>query len=106
MDTAKGCAGELSIAPFPVDDVPERPALEIGAQIVAEEIDGAMTVLIAGRRYMRCDQDLGIGPESRRRRVLEFAGINIERGAAQMIVLERVGQGLLVDDLTPGDVDE
>jgi hypothetical protein len=35
-----------------------------------------------------------------------FAEINIERCAAQMIALERVGEGLLVDDLTPGDVDE
>ena len=38
--------------------------------------------------------------------MLEFADINIERCAAQMIALERVGEGLLVDDLTPGDVDE
>jgi len=51
------------ITPFPIDDIPERPALEIGAQIVAEEIDGAMTVLITGRRDMRRDQYLGIGPE-------------------------------------------
>jgi len=38
--------------------------------------------------------------------VLEFADVNIERCAARMIALERVGEGLLVDDLTPGDVDE
>jgi hypothetical protein len=43
------------IAPFPIDDIPERPAVEIGAQIVAEEIDGAMTVLITGSRDMRRD---------------------------------------------------
>lgn len=60
---APGGAGELLIAPFPIDDIPERPALEIGAQIVAEEIDGAMTVLITGRRDMRRDQYPGIGPE-------------------------------------------
>ena len=54
---------QLSIAPFPIDDIPQRPALEIGAQIVAEEIDGAMTVLITGRRYVRRDQYPGIGPE-------------------------------------------
>jgi hypothetical protein len=56
-------AGYLLISPFPIDDIPERPALEIGTQIVAEEIDGAMTVLIAGRRDMRRDQYPGIGPE-------------------------------------------
>src|SRR6516162_8444932 len=38
--------------------------------------------------------------------MLEFADINIERCAAQMIALERVGKSLLVDDLTPGNVDE
>ena len=38
--------------------------------------------------------------------MLEFADINIKRCAAQMIALKRVGEGLLVDDLTPGDVDE
>jgi hypothetical protein len=27
------------IAPFPIDDVPERPALEIDAQIIAEDIN-------------------------------------------------------------------
>src|ERR1700730_11408914 len=53
----------LLIAQFPIDDIPERPALEIGAQILAEEIDGAMTVLITGRRDMRRDQYPGIGPE-------------------------------------------
>src|SRR5262249_14522343 len=53
-----------------IDDIPERPALEIGAQIVAEEIDGAMTVLITGRRDMRRDQYPRIGPEPRHLRVL------------------------------------
>src|SRR5262245_38001470 len=96
----------LLIAPFPIDDIPERGALEIGAQVVAEEIDRAMTVLITGGRDMRRDQHPGIGPEPWRWRVLELADIDIERCAAQMIALERVGEGLLVDDLTPGDVDE
>ena len=65
-----------------------------------------MTVLVTDRRDMRRDQYPGIGPEPLRRRVLEFADINIERCAAQMIALERVGKRLLVDDLTPGNVDE
>src|SRR5271170_7931432 len=65
-----------------------------------------MTVLITARRDMRRDQYPGIGPEPRHRRVLEFTDINIERRAAQMIALERVGEGLLVDDLAPGHVDE
>src|SRR5260370_32689322 len=52
------------------------------------------------------ERDTGIGTGAGEGRVLEFADINIERCAAQMIALERVGEGLLVDDLTPGDVDE
>ena len=51
------------VAPFPIDDIPERLALKIGAQIVAEEVDGAMTVLITVRRDMRRDQYPRIGPE-------------------------------------------
>jgi hypothetical protein len=41
-----GLRGWCLITPFPIDDIPERPAVEIAAQIVAEEIDAAMTVLI------------------------------------------------------------
>src|SRR6516164_1146768 len=102
----RGAPASFLIAPFPIDDIPERPTREIGTQIVAEEIYGAMTVLVTDRRDMRRDQYPGIGPEPLRRRVLEFADINIERCAAQMIALERVGKRLLVDDLTPGNVDE
>src|SRR6516165_182930 len=81
-------------------------AIEICAQILAEEIGGAVTILITARRDMRRDQYSGIGPEPRHRHVLEFTDIDIERRTAQMIALERVGEGLLVDDLAPGDVDE
>src|ERR1700693_3435221 len=55
---------------------------------------------------MRRDQYPRIGPQPRQRCVLEFADINIERGAAQMIAPERLGEGLLVDDLAPRDIDE
>src|ERR1700740_2205316 len=60
---AAGTAGLLSIAPFPIDDILERPARDIGAQIIAEEVCGTVMVLIAGRRDMRRDQHLGIRPE-------------------------------------------
>src|SRR5258708_38017481 len=63
-----------------------------------------MTALINGTRDMRRDQYLGIRPEPRHRRVLEFTDINIESPAARMITPQRVGEGLLIDDLTPGDV--
>src|ERR1700692_835818 len=55
---------------------------------------------------MRRDQYPRIGPEPCHRRVLEFADIDIEGRTAQMIALERIDEGLLVDDLAPGDVDE
>jgi hypothetical protein len=62
---SEGGSDEFSVAHFfvVVSRHAERAALEIGAQIVAEEIDGAMTVLITGRRDMRRDQYAGIGPE-------------------------------------------
>src|SRR5439155_23345432 len=55
---------------------------------------------------MRRDQHPAIGPQLRHRRPFEFAYIDIERRAAQMIALHRVEKGVLVDDLASGDVDE
>ncbi len=55
------CHGNLLlIAPFPFDHVAQRLAVEIGAQIGAEEIDGAVAVLVTGPRDVRGDQHLGI----------------------------------------------
>ena len=39
-----------SVAPLPVDHVVQRPAVEIRAQVVAEQFDRAMAVVIAVRR--------------------------------------------------------
>ena len=80
------------ITPFPIDDIPERGAVKIGAQIVAKEVDSAMTGLVTGSRDMRCDQYPGVGPEQRHRRLLEFADIDIEGRAAQMPALKRIGK--------------
>jgi biotin/methionine sulfoxide reductase len=53
VDPKRGCSG--SISPRPVDDVPERLAVEIGAQIVAKERDAAMvSTKIAGFGYADC----------------------------------------------------
>src|ERR1051325_2503307 len=38
--------------------------------------------------------------------MLELADIDIERGAAQMAPVERIGERVLVDDLAARDVDE
>src|ERR1700730_8612369 len=55
---------------------------------------------------MRRDQYPAIGPQLRHRWPFEFADIDIERSAAQMIALHRVEKGVLVHDLASGDVDE
>jgi len=53
---------------------------------------------------MRRDQHPGIGPKPRHGRVLEFTDIDIESGAAQMITLKRVDEGLLIDDFASSTV--
>jgi hypothetical protein len=94
------------IAPFPIDDISERSAIEVGVQIVAEDIYGAMPILVCGARDMRRDQHPGIGPKLRHGRVLEFTDIDIEHSASYVIAAKRIDEGFLVDDLAPDDVDE
>ena len=77
-----GPRGGPLIAPFPIDDISERSAIEIGAQIGAEDIYGAMPILVTGARDMRRDQHPRIGPEPRYGSVFEFTDIDIERGAS------------------------
>ena len=55
---------------------------------------------------MRRDQHPAIGPQLHHRRPLEFANIDIERGAAQVIAVQRIEKGILVDDLATGNVDQ
>jgi hypothetical protein len=94
------------IAPFPIDDISEWLAIEIGAQIGAEDIYGAMPILVGGARDVRRDNHPRIGPEPRHGSVPEFTDIDIERSASHVIAAKRVSEGFLVDDLAPGDVDE
>ena len=58
-----GPRGGLLIAQFPIDDISERLAIEIGAQIGAEDIYGTMPILVSGAGDMRRDQHPRIGPE-------------------------------------------
>src|ERR1700722_269880 len=55
---------------------------------------------------MRRDQHSGILPELCRWHALEFADIDVERRAAQMIVLKSIGQSILVDDFAARDIDQ
>ena len=43
-----GLAEVALIAPFPIDEISERLAIKIGAQIGAEDIYGAMPILVSG----------------------------------------------------------
>jgi hypothetical protein len=78
-DRTPASALQPSRTPLPVDDVAQRPAVAIGAEIVAEHIHTAVAVLVAAVRDMRRDQHPTIGPQLRHRRPLEFADIDIER---------------------------
>src|SRR5215472_13012851 len=69
------------IAPPPIDHIAQRAAGDIGAQIFAKELDAAMAVLVAGARDVGGDQHPRVGPQARRRQVLEFADINIQHHA-------------------------
>ena len=53
------------IAAFPIDHIAQRSPSEIGAQIVTEEVDGAVPVFVTGARDMRRDQHPGVRPEPR-----------------------------------------
>jgi len=45
-----------SVPALPVDDVAQRRAIEPGAQVVAEHVDGAVTIVVAGARHVRRNQ--------------------------------------------------
>src|SRR2546423_15127917 len=82
-----GSTGGL-IAAVPVDDVVQWFAFEIGAQILAEEIDPAMALVVAGARDVWRDQHPRIGPQPRRRQMPEFPDLDIERDAAQTALIQ------------------
>src|ERR1700688_1019349 len=65
-----------------------------------------MPVFIAGAGDMRRDQHPRVGPKPLHRRMLELADVYVESGAAQVIMLQSVGQGVFVDDLSTRDVDQ
>src|SRR5262249_47027004 len=105
-----GCATRASapklIAARPINDVLERQAVEIGAQIFTEHVDAGMPVAVTDIGNVRRDHDARIRPQPGYRRVLEFAGVDVKLHAAQPILLQGVGQRLLIDDLAAGDIDQ
>src|SRR5215469_11121752 len=57
-----GWLGWRLVTARPIDDVAQRPPTEIGAKVIAEQIDAAMAVLVAGAGDMRRNQHPRIGP--------------------------------------------
>jgi hypothetical protein len=80
----------------------QRSALPIGTKIVAEYIDTAVMVFVAGVGDMRRDQRPAIRPEKRHWWALKFADIDVERRTTQMTALKSVEKGFLIDDLAAG----
>src|SRR5215207_8055071 len=105
-DSALSIRTPALIAAFPIDDILQWSTIEVGAEIFTEHIDSAMAILIAVARDMGRDQHPRVGPKPRHRRVLEFTDIDVKDGATQMIALEHISEGILIDDLPAGDVDE
>ena len=57
-------AGHWSITICPIDDVGQGPAVQIGPQIVAEEVDPPMLTHVTAPRDMWGDENALIVPES------------------------------------------
>src|SRR2546426_400800 len=57
-------AGHWSITICPIDDVGQGPPVQIGAQIVAEQVDPPMLTHVTAARDMRGDEDALIVPEA------------------------------------------
>src|SRR5262245_45375447 len=88
-----------SIARGPVDDVGQRPAVEIGAQVLAEEVDAPMLTHVTAVRDVRGDEDALVVPEATIRFMLELAHVHVEGRSPQSSRGEGGDQRLLVDDL-------
>src|SRR5262245_57423668 len=94
----------LSIAGGPVDDVGQGPSVEIGAQIVAEEVDAPMLTHVTAARDMWGDEDAFVVPEATIGFMFEFPHVDVEGHAPQPSRGEGGDQRLLVDDLAARDI--
>src|SRR5215469_12611656 len=57
-----GWLGWRLVAALPIDNVAQRTAVEIGTQVLAEQIDAAVAILVAGAGDVRRNQHPRIGP--------------------------------------------
>src|ERR1700683_3966777 len=93
-----------SIAQCPIDSIGERPAIEIGAQIGAEQIHSAMLTKIVGGGHVRRDDNAFIVPQAAVGLAFEFADIHVQGNAAEFAVAKRGDQRFLIDDFTACDI--
>src|SRR6266705_3656727 len=99
-------AGHWSITICPIDDVGQGPPVQIGAQIVAEEVDPPMLTHVTAARDMRGDEDALIVPEAAIGFVLKLTLIDVEGHPTQRARRKGGDQRLFVDDFAPRDVHE
>ena len=100
---ASGAAA--SIEPLGVEHVAQRAAVQIAAQVVAEEVGDALVFAVAGAGRVRADEDTVHLPQRAVGRQRLF-GKNVQRGAAQLAGVQGCDQRRLVDGGTTADVDE
>src|SRR5712692_10452130 len=100
----KGRAGRSSITIRPIDDVGQGPPVQIGAQIVAEEVDPPMLTHITAARDMPSDEDVLIDPEATIGFMFEVIDIELYGRPSKLSRREGSDQRLFVDDFIPRDV--
>src|SRR2546425_1333911 len=93
-----------SIAIRPIDDIGQGTPVQIGAQVVAEEVDPPMLTHVTAARDMRGDEDALIVPEATIGFMFELTHIDVQGRPPQLSRREGSDQRLFVDDFTPRDV--
>src|SRR5438105_15952072 len=90
-----------SIPIRPIDDVGQGTPVQIGAQIVAEEVDPTVLTHVSAPGDVRGDEDTLIVPEATIRLVFELAHVDVEGHSPQRSGPEGRDPRLFVDDLPP-----
>src|SRR2546426_10413507 len=96
--------GHWSITICPIDNVGQGPPVQIGAQIVAEEVDPPMLTYVTAARNMRGDEDALIVPQAMIGFMFKLTHVDVQGHPPELSRRESSDQRLFVDDLTPRDV--
>src|SRR5215510_3519272 len=95
-----------SIALFPIDHVGQTPAVEMGTQILTEQVDTTMLRNIGTTGNVGRDENAFVVPEPTVRLPFELAVIDIQGDSSQLSRSESAEQGLFIDDLPARHVGE